>query len=161
MLIMYRFWDKVISWPKAFLAGATASLILSLFLSATIPEAFFPPSERSQMQISLELPAGTPANRTAEVAQEMTRSFAEEQRFPQIPGATAYVSEGGPRFILGLNPPNPAPHTAYFVVNLSKETNVAAFVSQLRAEMPPVFPLCQARDQPVFHGLHASRRSSH
>lgn len=152
MVIMSRFWDKVISWPKAFLAGATASLILSLFLSATIPEAFFPPSERSQMQISLELPAGTPANRTAEVAQEMTRWLAEEQRFPQITGATAYVSEGGPRFILGLNPPDPAPHTAYFVVNLSKETNVAAFVSQLRAEMPPVFPYAKLGINPFFMG---------
>ncbi|EKO3680845.1 efflux RND transporter permease subunit [Vibrio metschnikovii] len=152
MMSMARFWDKVISWPKAFLAGATASLILSLFLSATIPEAFFPPSERSQMQISLEIPAGTPANRTAEVAQEMTRWLAEEQRFPQITGATAYVSEGGPRFILGLNPPEPAPHTAYFVINLSKETNVAAFVNQLRAEMPPVFPYVKLVINPFFMG---------
>jgi len=152
MVVMSHFWDQVICRPKTFLAGATASLIVSLFLSAIIPEAFFPTSERSQMQISLELPAGTPANRTAEVAQEMTRWLTDDQRFPEITGATAYVSEGGPRFILGLNPPDPAPHTAYFVVNLSKEIDVAALVSQLRVEMPPAFPYAKLVINPFFMG---------
>lgn len=152
MTVMSRFWDTVISRPKTFMIGATASLILSLFLSTSIPEAFFPPSERSQMQISLELPAGTPANRTAEAAQEMTQWLTEDQRFPQITGATAYVSEGGPRFILGLNPPEPAPHIAYFVVNLTKETNVATFVNQLRAEMPSAFPYAKLGINPFFMG---------
>lgn len=152
MVFMSRFWDSVIRWPKAFLGAATASLVFSLFLSASIPEAFFPPSERAQLQISLDLPAGTPSSRTAEVAQEITRWLTEEKRFPEITDATAYVSEGGPRFILGLNPPDPAPHMAYFVVNLTSNTNVASFVNQLRVKMSPIFPDTKLGINPFFMG---------
>uniref|UniRef100_A0A486XU72 Acriflavin resistance protein n=1 Tax=Rheinheimera sp. BAL341 TaxID=1708203 RepID=A0A486XU72_9GAMM len=150
MLFMSRFWDSVIKWPKTYIGAATASLLFTLFLSGFIPEAFFPPSERAQLQISLELPAGTPANRTAEVAQEMTRWLTEDKRFAEITNATAYVGDGGPRFILGLNPPDPAPHLAYLVINLTRNTKVASFVSQLRQELPSIFPDTKLIINPFF-----------
>lgn len=152
MAFMSRFWDSVISWPKASIAAATACLIFTLLISGFIPEAFFPTSERTQLQISLELPAGTPANRTAEVAQEMTRWLTEDKRFAEITNATAYVGDGGPRFILGLNPPESAPHSAYLVINLTKSTKVASFVSQLRQELPSVFPDTKLIINPFFMG---------
>jgi len=150
MIFMSRLWDSVIARPKTFLSATTASLFFSLFLSGSIPEAFFPPSERPQLQISLELPAGTPAERTAEVAKEVTRWLTQESRYSEITDASAYIGEGGPRFILGLNPPEPAPHKAYLVVNLGKDTDVAKFVSQLRSEMPPTFQYAKLGINPFF-----------
>ena len=152
MNVMSSFWDKVISRPKLFLSASVLSLVVALFVSSTIPEAFFPPSERSQLQISVELPANTPAEQTAAVAEEMTQWLSNDDRFPEITGATAYVSEGGPRFILGLNPPEPAPHSAYFVVNVTKDTLVSEFVDKLRAEMPPEYPFAELEINPFFMG---------
>lgn len=145
-------WDQVLARPWTFLCAATISLVASLFLSSTIPEAFFPPSERSQLQISMELPANTPAERTADVATEMTQWLSDNDRFPEITGAVAYVSDGGPRFILGLNPPEPAPHSAYFVVNVTEDTVVSELVDKLRAEIPPEYPSAKLEINPFFMG---------
>jgi multidrug efflux pump subunit AcrB len=83
MNVMSSFWDKVISRPKLFLSASVLSLVVALFVSSTIPEAFFPPSERSQLQISVELPANTPAEQTAAVAEEMTQWLSNDDRFPE------------------------------------------------------------------------------
>ncbi|MBS3669995.1 efflux RND transporter permease subunit [Vreelandella boliviensis] len=152
MNVMSLLWDYVIARPKIFLSASVLSLIVALFLSSTIPEAFFPPSERSQLQISVELPANTPAQETAAVAEEMTQWLSNDDQFPEVMEAAAYVSEGGPRFILGLNPPEPAPHSAYFVVNVTEETVVSEFVDKLRAEMPSEYPFAEIEINPFFMG---------
>jgi len=152
MDVMSALWDRVIKSPKMFLGGATACLIASLWVANAIPEAFFPPSERSQLQIALQLPASTPADRTAEVTQAVTQWLTDEDRYPEIIAATAYVSDGGPRFILGLNPPEPAPHMAYFVVNLAQDTEVAKFVDTLRGDLPSEFLDAKLEINPFFMG---------
>jgi len=145
-------WDKVLARPAVSLGVAVLSLVVSLFLSSTIPEAFFPSSERSQLQISVELPANTPGEETAAVAEHMTQWLSNDKRYPEITEAVAYVSDGGPRFILGLNPPEPTPHSAYFVVNVTKNTVVSEFVDKLRREMPAEYPFAKLEINPFFMG---------
>jgi hypothetical protein len=40
--------------------------------------------------------------------------------FPEVTSHITYVADGGPRFILGLNPPAPTLNRAYAVINLTK-----------------------------------------
>lgn len=150
--LMSRFWDSVLLRPKTYLIGSTIALIVTIAGSGTIPEAFFPPSERPQLQISLQLPAGTPAERTSEVAENITNWLAEAEQYPEITSASAYVSDGGPRFILGLNPPEPTPHSAYFVVNLTSGASVSEIVGRLRADLPQAFPSANMEINPFFMG---------
>ena len=152
MKLMSSFWDKVIERPRLFLSCSVLSLVGALFLSSTIPETFFPPSERNQFQISVDLPANTPAEETAAVIEKMTQWLSNDDHFPEITGAMGYVIEGGPRFILGLNPPEPAPHSAYLVVNVTNDTVVKEFVEKLRSEMPNRYHFAELEINPFYLG---------
>jgi hypothetical protein len=62
----------------------------------------------------------------------MSAVLADKQRFPELTSNVVYVNDGGPRFILGLNPPSPAPHRIYAVVNLDKAADIEATLTKLR-----------------------------
>jgi multidrug efflux pump subunit AcrB len=44
--------------------------------------------------------------------------------FPEVTSHITYVADGGPRFILGLNPPAPTLNRAYAVINLTKDADL-------------------------------------
>lgn len=145
-------WDLVIARPKVWLAGSVLALLLAMIAATTISEAFLPASDRTQLQVSVELSAGTPADTTSEITQQMTRWLGESNDVPQIVSALGYVNDGGPRFILGLNPPLPAPHKAYIVVNLADGSNVHEVTNTLRKIMPEKFPFARLQINPFFLG---------
>lgn len=149
---MSSVWDLVIAYPKIWLTGAVFALLLAMLAATTISEAFLPASDRPQLQVSVELAAGTPADTTAEMTQHMTRWLSESDDIHQIVSALGYVNDGGPRFILGLNPPLPAPHKAYIVVNLEDGSNVHEVTNKLRTTMPEKFPLARLQINPFFLG---------
>ncbi|KAG1530613.1 hypothetical protein G6F50_017200 [Rhizopus delemar] len=50
------------------------------------------------------------------------------------------MGDGGPRFILALNPPTPAGHRAYAVLSLAKGVKHEAAIERLRSVMATHFP---------------------
>ena len=64
------------------------------------------------------------------------------------------MNDGGPRFILGLNPPAPAPHRIYAVVNLDKNADSEAALAKLRETLGARFP--EALIEPKRFSLGAS-----
>jgi multidrug efflux pump subunit AcrB len=66
--------------------------------------------------------------------------------------AIAYVGEGGPRFILGLTSPDPAPHRAYVVANLDPGADRDAVLARLSRELPEAFPALRAEPKPFSLG---------
>lgn len=146
-----RVFDLVIRRPLAVIATLFAVLVASLLLAGSIPAAFLPASDRPQIQIPVETAPGTMTGTTAELARQMTAWLNDDAQNPEVVTSLAYVGEGGPRFILGLNPPNPAPHRAYLVVNVTPETDTAALVERLQRTMSIAFP--QARVEPKLFSL--------
>ncbi len=56
-----------------------------------------------------------------------------------------YVADGGPRIVLGLNPPLPAPDIAYFTVSVRKGVDLDAVIARTRRFLLQQHPEVQAQ----------------
>ena len=139
-ILGFRFFDAIIAAPGRTLFALVVLFAASIALSPLIPTSFLPASERPQFQLPVEAAPGTSATEMAHRAAALSKYLTEPDRYPAIERALAYVGEGGPRFILGLTPPDPAPHRAYLVVNVKRGTDIPALVAQLRSTLPERFP---------------------
>ncbi len=103
------------------------AIILALFAIAMVGmglvrQEFIAPSEDPVFSAKLELPLGTSIEASQEVIADIDR-FIEETYFapatgePRLRNWLTFIGEGGPRFQLSLNPPNPNPANSFLVAN--------------------------------------------
>ena len=139
--------------PILVVGSMTGLLAASLALSALLPQELFSPSNRKQAQVLVELPAGASARETYGLAQAITARLADGKAHPTLTGAAAYVGDGGPRFILGLNPPTPAAHRAYVVVNVDDKADLTDAIGRMREDLGARFPQARIEPKPFSLGV--------
>lgn len=144
----------VLHRPGKVVAAMVGLLAASIVAFSLLPTELLSPSTRRQLQVSIELAPGTAPAETLRTAQAISAHLAGTEWSDRLVGNAVYVGEGGPRFILGLNPPTPAPHIAYAVVNLAPEADLDTAVATLRAGLQRAFP--QARLEPRRFSLGVS-----
>jgi len=137
--------------PLLVCLAMTGLLAGAVGLNATLPTGLLAPSARPQIQVPVELPAGTSSRTTLALAQAMSKRLSDHAAHPEVLSNVVYVGDGGPRFILGLNPPTPSPNRAYAVVNLAPDADIDATVEKIRADLVGRFP--QARIEPKRFSL--------
>jgi multidrug efflux pump subunit AcrB len=137
--------------PKTVVAAMVALLAASIAAFSLLPTELLSSSARRQLQVPIELAPGTSSTETQALAQSLSRRLAGPEWSDRLSGNAVYVGDGGPRFILGLNPPTPAPHIAYAVVNLADGADLDATVDALRTDLQQAFP--QARIEPKRFSL--------
>jgi multidrug efflux pump subunit AcrB len=126
---------------KAIYVGAMLGLLfVAGWLFTLVPSELMPASERKQIQMSIELPSDTSTVKTVARAAEISRALADRLAFPQVVSHAIHMGDGGPRFILALNPPTPAAHRAYAVVSLSPTASHAVTIAALRITLAERFP---------------------
>lgn len=133
----------IVTRPRTVVTAMVGLLLASFAIFATIPPQLLAASARPQLQIPVELPAGASTRASYRLATEMSAVLADKKRFPELTGNAIYVNDGGPRFILSLNPPSPAPHRIYAVVNLDKDADIEATLVTLRETLGARFPAAQ------------------
>ncbi len=144
----------IVARPRTVVAAMIGLLLASLAVLASIPPQLLSASARPQLQIPVELPAGASTRASYRLAADMSAVLADRTRFPELTGNAIYVNDGGPRFILSLNPPSPAPHRIYAVVNLDKDADIEATLARLRETLGSRFPA--ARIEPKRFSLGVS-----
>lgn len=144
----------IVDRPLVVAASMLGLLAAALLLFATIPSQLLSASARPQLQIPIELDPGASTRATSELATSISTLLADKRTFPELTGNAVYINDGGPRFILGLNPPLPAPHRAYAVVNLDPKADPDVAVSRLKEELEQRFP--EARIEPKRFSLGVS-----
>jgi multidrug efflux pump subunit AcrB len=140
--------------PLAVIATMAATLILSAVLYGQLPQELLAASERAQIQIPIELDPGTSTRQTFALASQVSKTLADRKRFPELTDNAVYVGDGGPRFILGLNPPAPAANRAYVVVNLLATAGLEGAIDHIRNELGHLYPT--AKFEPKRFSLGAS-----
>lgn len=126
---------------KTLYIGTMVALLLAAgWLFAHVPSELMPASERRQLQMAIELAPDTSGNTTLATAQRISRALGDAKRFPELQSQAVYVGDGGPRFILALNPPTPAAHRAYAVLTLAPGYTHEQALQRLRSELPQQFP---------------------
>ncbi|MEL6996796.1 MAG: efflux RND transporter permease subunit [Pseudomonadota bacterium] len=111
---------------------AAGSLFFGAWLFQFTDKTFFPASERTQLQVIVELPVGSNTEATLDVVQRITRFLDDEQTNPEVVNIVSYIASGGPRFYLALDPPDGYPNVAYMIVNVAQSPDVVALRDRLR-----------------------------
>ena len=102
-------------------------VIVSLFVIAIVGmgyvrQEFIAPSEDPVFSAKLEMPLGTSIEASQDAIAAVDKFIAETYYLPaegepRIANWLTFIGEGGPRFQLSLNPPNPNPANTFVIAN--------------------------------------------
>ncbi|OWQ84780.1 acriflavin resistance protein [Roseateles aquatilis] len=144
----YRTYRRVIhavlNHKLIFFGTMAALLALALALLSTVPAGFLPKSDRPQYQVSIELQPGSDSRITLEKVQQISRWLSDKKINPEVTTSIGYVADGGPRIILGLNPPLPASHIGYFTVGVTSKKELDTMIARTRDHLAQHYPELRA-----------------
>jgi multidrug efflux pump subunit AcrB len=134
------------------LAAAVALLAAALYALGQVPQKFFPDSDRAQVLVYVDLPAGSSSRETDATIRTLAAVAGDDERFPQVEDTIAYVGFGGPRFVLSLTPVDPAPQRGFLVLNIDRYEHLGPAIEALRPAFAAAAPAAQVRVQGMFLG---------
>ncbi|MBR9909636.1 MAG: efflux RND transporter permease subunit [Gammaproteobacteria bacterium] len=116
--------------PALVLLICSAAVIFSLLFMGSMSQQMFPLSERNQILIYQDMPKGTDIRATEASVQHVAQWLLDADTNPEVRSHIAYVGFGGPRFYLSLNPPDSAPETAFYLVNIDDFEHALQFADR-------------------------------
>lgn len=125
--------SRLVRWRWATVPAAFATIVIGVFLFQFVPKTFFPASERTQLQVIVELPVGKNTYATGDVVDRLNRWLLDKSKNPEVVNTVAYVATGGPRFYLSLSPIDGFPNKGYFIVNVQSFEDVQPLFDKVRA----------------------------
>lgn len=143
---------RILEMPGKVALGMAALLTLALVLIQFVPTELFSPSQRKQLQMPIELAGSASAQQTMATAGKISALLADHKLFPDVKGQVIYVADGGPRFILGLNPPSPTLNRAYAVINLDSHADLDAVATRIERVLAPRVPEARLDPKRFFLG---------
>ena len=155
--------DKMYAGYEAFLHAILKhkllfmSIILVVFIGSIgamkfVAKQFFPESDRTQILMYIDLPNGTSSRETNRQMQEIFKWLNNKEKFAFIENYSGYVGFNGPRFVLSLNPEDPAKNKGFVVLNVVEGTDVTKRVLELDKALEATFPNISARVKKMFLG---------
>lgn len=137
-----RAFRRSLSWS---LAHPRRSMLLSgglpvagLLLAMALPEEFFPPSDRDQFHIEVELPADASIDRTRRLVEAMHRRVTAE---PAVVSAHWYIGESAAKFYYNLvSQRDGVANYAQAMVTVTDITALDAVIARLQRELDAAYP---------------------
>ncbi len=123
-----------------FLSAVVAALVVSGWALQFVPNVFFPSSDRTQLQVYVDLPVGSNADTTLKAAETLADFLSAESMQDDIVSSVVYVADGGPRFYLALNPIDPEPHRAFGIVNVRSLEQMQSTMSKIQVHAANAMP---------------------
>ncbi|HHH9110651.1 TPA: efflux RND transporter permease subunit [Pseudomonas aeruginosa] len=136
--------SKLLSHKLSFIGSMLLLLGLAVVTMAHVPYDFLPKSDRMQFQIPVNLEPATDSRKTLERVREISYWLGKN---PQITQSIGYVADGGPRIVLGLNPPQPGPEVAYFTVSVREGANLDEVIEEVDSHLRSQYPDMDAQPQ--------------
>ncbi len=170
---------------RGFLVGALKRRRLSLAVIAgvfavamtgfgLVPKIFFPPNDRATFTVEVELPVGSPIERTAVVVAEIEdhlrdrltvgvwpekerigwwrKLTGKEARPDGIVNWGTFIGNGGPKFTLGYNPGLQSPEYGILLVNTVSRPAVDELIPNLEAFAGEHHPDAKTTVRPLSNG---------
>ncbi|MBA6233924.1 MULTISPECIES: efflux RND transporter permease subunit [unclassified Colwellia] len=152
----YQVYEKFLHWVLAhkaiFMAMMVITLIVSLSGFGLLKKQFFPDSDRTQVMMYIDLPNGTSARETNRQMHDVFTWLDDKTYFPEITNYSGYSGFNGPRFVLTLNPEDPANNKGFVVINVKDGTQLNTFVNKLHNGIIETFPNVSGRVKRMFAG---------
>jgi multidrug efflux pump subunit AcrB len=142
--VLFRWVDSGLAWllpryersirralerPWRAIGAAYGLLLLSFGLIPFFGTQFFPPAERNQLLIDIELPAGASVSQTRQAADQVVEVLRSEAA---IVSAAVFTGGTAPRFYYNVSPKEPSAHLAQVLVNTRSAGDVPPLVDRLR-----------------------------
>src|SRR3546814_18429347 len=96
--------DTLFPYTTLFRSGIVAAFVAALYGFAFVPKQFFPNSERNQFMIVVNLPAGTPIDRTEDAVRRIGAWLLDESANPEDASVVSYIGYGRPRLVMDMQP---------------------------------------------------------
>jgi multidrug efflux pump subunit AcrB len=152
----YRIYRRVLEFFLHFryvvLAFTIVLFLLGGLAARFLVREFFGPSDRNQLLIYIDLPAGDNIRTTDRVVQRLTEWLSNKKKNPEINSTIAYVATGGPRFYLALSPFDPDPNRAFLIVNTENAEQVPELVERVRQHILSDIPEANGRVKQMWLG---------
>lgn len=115
--------------PVLALALALAAFAGAMSLFPLVPKIFFPPNDKPIFTAKLELPPGTPFERTEALVNEVETFLRNELlvgplRSEGVVNWAAFIGQGAPRFVLNYAPEQAKPEYAILVGNATSVRSI-------------------------------------
>ena len=114
---------------------------LGFVVARELPEQFFPPSDRNQIQIEIELPARESIEKTFQVVQKVDHSVRAKE---SVRRAHWFAGRSAPTFYYNVVPRRRGtPYYAQAIVELSATKSIANLAKELQQELDVAHPDCR------------------
>jgi multidrug efflux pump subunit AcrB len=156
----YRLYRCAVEWvldhKLSFIALMLVLLATAVLVLQTVPVSFLPKSDRAQFQISMQLAPGTDSRITLAKVKAISLWLNDKKQNPEVTNSIGYVADGGPRIVLGLNPPLPSAQTAYFTVNVAGKEDLDRVIARVRSYLRAGYPELRAEPRRFSRGASDS-----
>lgn len=130
------------------LAKPILGIALSLLLPvvgfsqfASLPQQFFPPTTRDQIQIQVEMPTSSTITQTTTTARELRDRMLAHSEVAEVQW---FIGESAPRFFYNINSIRTnVPDFAQGIVQLASTKNLSQTIQSLQIELDAAFPQAQ------------------
>nr|WP_136250766.1 efflux RND transporter permease subunit [Ningiella ruwaisensis] len=149
-------YEMLLRWVLAHKAVFLIAMLVLFFAGgfgmSQVPVKFFPDSDRSQVLVYMDLPAGSSMRETEDVMHKVMQDLDDKSAFPHIKKHVAYGGFGGPRFVLSLTPIDTEPHKAFFMIDVGDRKHTQPTIDALREMFASKYPQVAARVTKMFLG---------
>jgi multidrug efflux pump subunit AcrB len=136
--------------PWLGIAGGFAVASFGFLLLPQLPEQFFPPSDRNQFQVSVQLPPQSSIHETVELVRQARTLMLEE---PGIDRVHWFVGESAPAFYYNMLPVRSTlPNYAQAMVEMQPGTDITALVRRVQGRLESTFPSAQIMARQLEQG---------
>ncbi len=124
--------------------GIGLSLLLPLVgfsQFAALPQQFFPPTNRDQIQIQVEMPTSSTITQTTETVRDLRDRMLAHTEVAEVQW---FIGESAPRFFYNINSIRTnVPDFAQGIVQLASTKNLSQTIQSLQVELDAAFPQAQ------------------
>ncbi len=139
----FRGWvNTCVTYRKTVIAATVGIFVLSILMFKTVPQQFFPPSNRAEILVDLKLEEGASLKATEAAVKKVEAFLSKKQG---IDNFVAYVGTGSPRFYLPLDQQLPQASFAQFVVLASSLDDRNEIRESLAEEIRKLLPEVRTR----------------
>ena len=123
--------------PWRVLGAGYAVLGLSCLIVPFLGTQFFPPAERNQLLIDVELPSTDSLTSTRAAVEQVVAAL---KPHAEISSAAVFTGGTAPRFYYNVTPKEPANYIAQILVNTRRQGDVPGLLVKLREELDHSIP---------------------
>ncbi|UCG12231.1 MAG: efflux RND transporter permease subunit, partial [Deltaproteobacteria bacterium] len=133
------------------------TFVLAMKGFSYVPVIFFPPNDRPTFTAEIELPTGTPIQRTEAVVVEIEDYIerhltAGPERKEGVVNWASFIGQGAPRFILPYSPEMSSPEYGFMLINATSRDILEELIVPLETFCNERFPDLKATIRPLDLG---------